>query len=251
MATISGCASRISIHPPRVGRDLSSGSGVAMTATFQSTLPVWGGTDDGGAGLRTVYISIHPPRVGRDPARYKIQLAYCTFQSTLPVWGGTGFKFYTANLTSISIHPPRVGRDPHRYNYIQKVLISIHPPRVGRDASSSCWWISASDFNPPSPCGEGRQRWNVSALEPGISIHPPRVGRDCDFCNRRDLWGGISIHPPRVGRDSYTLSITSLTRDFNPPSPCGEGHFWFSWPRRSWLISIHPPRVGRDTCLSL
>ena len=57
-------------------------------------------------------------------------------------------------------------------------------------------------------------------------------------------------------------------RDFNPPSPCGEGHLWaemfaeddvFQSTLPVWggtlvlgvgqlarCISIHPPRVGRD-----
>ena len=33
---------------------------------FQSTLPVWGGTDGPDAGTPEKVISIHPPRVGRD-----------------------------------------------------------------------------------------------------------------------------------------------------------------------------------------
>ena len=34
----------ISIHPPRVGRDLASRNATASSSRFQSTLPVWGGT---------------------------------------------------------------------------------------------------------------------------------------------------------------------------------------------------------------
>ena len=80
---------RISIHPPRVGRDwrklyhkhsvfrhfnppspCGEGPGILSliytSLPFQSTLPVWGGTDLlDGAGLQGG-ISIHPPRVGRD-----------------------------------------------------------------------------------------------------------------------------------------------------------------------------------------
>ena len=33
----------------------------------------------------------------------------------------------------------------------------------------------------------------------------------------------ISIHPPRVGRDRPPGRRTLTIRNFNPPSPCGEG----------------------------
>ena len=56
----------ISIHPPRVGRDSVSESNRKEGDTFQSTLPVWGGT-------------IGPPTSSQS----------LSFQSTLPVWGGT------------------------------------------------------------------------------------------------------------------------------------------------------------------
>ena len=55
---------------------------------FQSTLPVWGGTE-----------IIIPPE------------GYVLFQSTLPVWGGTELLAYGDANQYISIHPPRVGRD--------------------------------------------------------------------------------------------------------------------------------------------
>ena len=56
----------ISIHPPRVGRDLETVTLSRALCLFQSTLPVWGGTpQDSGLGYPEL------------------------FQSTLPVWGGT------------------------------------------------------------------------------------------------------------------------------------------------------------------
>ena len=106
-------ALNVSIHPPRVGRDDPAGRGRIPDRTFQSTLPVWGGTVTSPPQERTCkYVSIHPPRVGRD--------TYCTSR--------------VLKLVDVSIHPPRVGRDvvlpclkaPARD-------VSIHPPRVGRD----------------------------------------------------------------------------------------------------------------------
>ena len=82
--------------------------------------------------------------------------------------------------------------------------ISIHPPRVGRDRTIYRLVAPARDFNPPSPCGEGRG-----------SCH--------------------DIH--------IDLS------DFNPPSPCGEGLVVSAQFIADQKISIHPPRVGRDVSL--
>ena len=60
-----------------------------------------------------------------------------------------------------------------------------------------------------------------------ISIHPPHAGRD----GRRDdmtTFFRISIHPPHAGRDWRSRSASSLTANFNPPSPCGEGQHKFT-----------------------
>ena len=79
--------------------------------------------------------------------------------------------------------------------------ISIHPPRAGRDVARSLPVPLADDFNPPSPCGEGRAEAEkikqsdafqstlpvrggtrhivVPQVVEAISIHPPRAGRDC------------------------------------------------------------------------
>ena len=56
------------------------------------------------------------------------------FQSTLPVRGGT-----LAGATRL-------------FN----AVISIHPPRAGRDGLDARCPVPVIDFNPPSPCGEGR-----------------------------------------------------------------------------------------------
>ena len=79
-------------------------------------------------------------------------------------------------------------------------IISIHPPRVGRDPSHAGSRWAYRDFNPPSPCGEGRF--------PQLSA---------------DVGGLISIHPPRVGRDKNHIYSSYAIINFNPPSPCGEG----------------------------
>ena len=123
---------------------------------FQSTLPVWGGTQ---APKRPLHL---PPKfqstlpvwggtrqVGPGGQKYR-------FQSTLPVWGGTPAILLCNLVLQISIHPPRVGRDPGRLRMVSVKNISIHPPRVGRDLWKGGPMIGCCYFNPPSPCGEGR-----------------------------------------------------------------------------------------------
>ena len=101
-----------------------------------------------------------------------------------------------------------------------------------------------------------------------ISIHPPRGGRD-ELLAIRGRGLRISIHPPRGGRDriaaTFGLAMTTFqstlpvgggtwqsgnirrsARDFNPPSPWGEGRFVHRLPYIISFISIHPPRGGRD-----
>ena len=100
------------------------------------------------------------------------------FQSTLPVWGGTGIPRRPGLTHQISIHPPRVGRDIRdAIAAFVPEYISIHPPRVGRDARRNVPKLGCSNFNPPSPCGEGRvsRRW---------------TGPDREFQSTLPVWGG-------------------------------------------------------------
>ena len=219
-----GVAFDISIHPPRVGRDLYGGA----------------------LGQKHHSISIHPPRVGRDATRsarsspalnfnppspcgegrlatFFKSSGNSRFQSTLPVWGGTQIRdplpgrkkdfnppspcgegpnssAQLRTVDGISIHPPRVGRDLLQAFTGMRRAISIHPPRVGRDLRHLPQPPCCYDFNPPSPCGEG----------PNSSAQLRTVD-------------GISIHPPRVGRDRRLVVPTGHKQYFNPPSPCGEG----------------------------
>ena len=161
---------------------------------------MWGGTHVGDDLVIAVLISIHPPRVGRDLRCRQLRASRrnfnppspCgeglgtkiydditdAFQSTLPVWGGTLQRLLRVLAGQISIHPPRVGRD-FTALFVEHIReISIHPPRVGRD------------------------------LNPALSVFVQR----------------ISIHPPRVERDRVLCWTSLRPCNFNPPSPCGEGH---------------------------
>ena len=178
----------ISIHSPRVGRDLASGSSSPWSILFQSTLPVWGETDASiGIGAK-IAISIHSPRVGRDVTGLATDTIQEIFQSTLPVWGETKTVRCLYCLFTISIHSPRVGRDLTRPPVIMPIaFISIHSPRVGRDPRSCkirygsikfqstlpVWGetlivdrelVQCIDFNPLSPCGERLHRLSKSRI---------------------------------------------------------------------------------------
>ena len=59
------------------------------------------------------------------------------------------------------------------------------------------------------------------------------------FQSTLPVWGGT------VQR----LYYQQYSENFNPPSPCGEGHLPSLLPLYLIKISIHPPRVGRDAWL--
>ena len=140
-----------------MGSDLKQDEIVFKCRIFQSTLPVWGATNQ----------------------RQK-RAKHSRFQSTLPVWGAT------LNLLSrlpaklqISIHAPRVGSDASIVvACLVAVLISIHAPRVGSDLIPIKSATEPTDFNPRSPCGERHMEQGHQSAGRNISIHAPRVGSD-------------------------------------------------------------------------
>ncbi len=194
---------KISIHPPRAGRDWDERRYSAQKAQFQSTRPVRGGTGighvllhgrqrfqstrpvRGGTFHRDIArgkssISIHPPRAGRDEATSPTQPITLVFQSTRPVRGGTSGAG-SAHTMYPDFNPPApcgAGRLPGCI-YLDKGGISIHPPRAGRDAHSIYWCSTSAHFNPPAPCGAGPK---------------PQAGRKatCIFQSTRPVRGGTT-----------------------------------------------------------
>ena len=169
---------RISIHPPRVGRDEKPRLCRLLHPDFNPPSPCGEGLQKSCQRVCQGYFN-PPSPCGEGPVAHPLtpirgsdfnppspcgegQIASAVneilagFQSTLPVWGGT-----------------RTNERPT---------------------------ATAIDFNPPSPCGEGLDDIDLSDVQADISIHPPRVGRDwMRFGIARAR--SISIHPPRVGRD--------------------------------------------------
>ena len=168
---------QISIHPPRVGRDLLFRPKSYVWLRFQSTLPVWGGTEKAEAQQGKQTISIHPPRVGRDlgawDVEHHIEISIHPPRVGRDWPGGRGCYQHQ----NISIHPPRVGRDDHSQLTSLASGISIHPPRVGRDYTSCYNFNFHCHFNPPSPCGEGQNR-------------AARLVAELIFQSTLPVWGG-------------------------------------------------------------
>ena len=236
----------ISIHSPRVGRDVGDMQYQKTFYEFQSTRPAWGETCGlfFGAPAGTHFNPLAPrgarrTRPGPAPPR-------TTFQSTRPAWGETHGIPATGAELPISIHSPRVGRDDHRARVI----------------------AAAQYFNPLAPRG-ARPAHDLESKRPvAISIHSPRVGRD--FRRREGVLWSYYFNPlaPRGARLWHLggrLSVTGFqsTRPawgetfydianelgmiyFNPLAPRGARRLRAVDGLQAQAISIHSPRVGRD-----
>ena len=79
-----------------------------------------------------------------------------------------------------------------------------------------------------------------------ISIHPPHAGRDCHTCHSRKTMAEFQSTLPMRGGTRGLECWRTHYRNFNPPSPCGEGHYSADKGSMYNHISIHPPHAGRD-----
>jgi len=190
----------ISIHAPRVGRDVNRNAVACNSKGFQSTRPAWGATEGKAFINGYFYISIHAPRVGRDKVTFLI------FRPSI-----------------ISIHAPRVGRDPCDIRYSKGIFnfnpraprgarrvnhrfypefqpISIHAPRVGRDVGTGHIRAIPNYFNPRAPRGARLHFLAVISFQHRFQSTRPAWGATRqELVCRWSRW--ISIHAPRVGRD--------------------------------------------------
>ena len=151
---------KISIHPPRVGRDWFNFCSTIHFCVFQSTLPVWGGTVKIGQHPVGVGISIHPPRVGRD-----------------------GMEEMVDEPQGISIHPPRVGRDfgPRAYIFASQQFQSTLPVWGGTSALK--YHSLAPIFQSTLPV------WGGTTFCLVYWLHI------CEFQSTLPVWGGTHIGP--------------------------------------------------------
>ena len=225
------------------------------------------------AKRRTLGISIHPSRVGWDAIALLMPELCChfnppipcgmghrdcwwydkkgtVFQSTHPVWDGTCPHNVVRRLTIISIHPSRVGWDFLLRSFNHPLLISIHPSRVGWDLVAVECKPHKAHFNPPIPCGMGRNLQRCDTFTKNISIHPSRVGWDGETMRNFAKRGVFqSTHPVWDGTRRWTKRATCSSY-FNPPIPCGMGLSCASHGMTSWIFqSTHPVWDGTTQIL--
>ena len=145
----------ISIRPPRGGRDTHNAN---QEAVFRISIhPPRGGRDEEVITNQCIStISIHPPRKGRDLSAITVPTSLAHFNPPSPQGEGQDRPEVFSSVGRISIHPPRKGRDGLQESpEARRTHISIHPPRVGRDPARAPVVSRRSNFNPPSPQGEG------------------------------------------------------------------------------------------------
>ena len=133
--TLASAGVDISIHTPLAGSDRPYTSSPKYSLLFQSTLPLRGAT-----------------------AEQLLRLQTNSFQSTLPLRGATRVHVRDAvlDLDVISIHTPLAGSDKKFLTAPYAYIISIHTPLAGSDLPAGARTVSATNFNPHSPCGERR-----------------------------------------------------------------------------------------------
>ena len=214
----------ISIHAPRVGRDVNSAESLRAPFNFNPRAPC-GARLCAALVIRARHrISIHAPRVGRDL-----------------------YFVHDLHYGSISIHAPRVGRDGRLMATAR--LIKHFNPRAPCGARQEAQPSPRPhhDFNPRAPCGARRYILLCGYLGELISIHAPRVGRDPTsrkqqrkqqrFQSTRPVWGATST-AYGTGRNIYY---------FNPRAPCGARPASISYIRPSVLFQSTRPVWGA-TC---
>ena len=195
----------ISIHAPRVGRDVS-----VLTT-----------------GLSIVAISIHAPRVGRDaptrrpfdrcgryfnpraPCGARLVIGHCRalaakFQSTRPVWGATGLALCFATLSRFQSTRPVWGATESLFFADVVDVISIHAPRVGRDI----WSINS--LSVPLTFQSTRPVWGATSKRLIFRYLPPA------FQSTRPVWGAT---PDCFSRsNSFTFQSTRPVWGATQPS---------------------------------
>ena len=215
----------ISIHAPRMGRDL----------------PIH-------AVRRGIWISIHAPRMGRDRP-HKQRNRYGRISIHAPRMGRDAYVVVQSYRARISIHAPRMGRDYCRYlvkppyhdfnprapygarprrggEAMSTEAISIHAPRMGRDMDFSKRRPHRhANFNPRAPYGarpclarplalamlfqSTRPVWGATSrctakTLSGFYFNPrapygarphkiPKQARTCEFQSTRPVWGATCL----------------------------------------------------------
>ena len=173
------CEIPVSIHAPRVGRDLQSPRPARPIMRFQFTRPAWGATIVRFIPPPAGLVSIHAPRVGRDRRPRSARPRSARFNSRAPRGARRVLIAFRAWGLSVSIHAPRVGRDT--------------PPQQQQSGRHS--------FNSRAP--RGARHMTVTVSSPFHTFQFTRPAWGATWARRRgSRAGAVSIHAPRVGRDT-------------------------------------------------
>ena len=153
----------ISIHAPRTGSDDGRCTGCPCRRYFNPRSP-HGERRGGGGKSRGDHRDFNP----RSPHGERYGLIWVqgeagAFQSTLPARGATQMQMANGFAQAISIHAPRTGSDTKRLEALEgrKKFQSTLPAR-GATVLPHCAAQSCGHFNPRSPHGERRQRFERS-----------------------------------------------------------------------------------------
>ena len=189
----------VSIHTPRVGRDISF-----------MVMP-----------LATSGFNPHAP-CGARPSFANMPISRFMFQSTRPVWGATGRHGKHCAPQKVSIHTPRVGRDRGakapvdlKEGFNPHAPCGARPTGLTRHRRRFC-------FNPHAPCGarlrtrfsmpfsiefqSTRPVWGATIL---VIVHAPAN----QFQSTRPVWGAtIPLHSvARQSRFQSTRPVWGAT----------------------------------------
>mgnify|MGYP000072550449 CR=1 FL=1 len=218
------CVDCISIHAPRMGRDCRVPGFFPDPPDFNPRAPY-------GARLVSYVYAVglrrhFNPRAPCGARRYTAQpsgLCY-EFQSTRPMRGATINTREEMQTPGFQSTRPMRGATIPMYVWQRRADISIHAPHAGRDRE---------------PHGHAGNN------EP-ISIHAPHAGRDHARSAEVQHMKDFNPRAPCGARHFLPARRYPAKPDFNPRAPCGAR----LRPRADRVllsrISIHAPHAGRD-----
>ena len=210
----------ISIHSPRMGRDIPNSPPVFAVTDFNPLSPHGERPAQraarGGAGLfqstLPAWVETVGPYSDQSPA---------PFQSTLPAWGETRAAGFLWLLRPISIHSPRMGRDMGLKLDFGDPLFQSTLPAWG-ETGNQYIALQVAKFQSTLPAWGETRGLVLPARAQGISIHSPRMGRDATGKSPHGTADGFQSTLPAWGETAAVLDV----------------------PHVILRISIHSPRRG-------
>ena len=191
--------SHVSIHAPRVGRDVRSLAS-SHRPRFQFTRPAWGATRKLNYLFTALAVSIHAPRVGRDAATLK-----------------------NYSQAMVSIHAPRVGRDDKTYSFIKKPhRFNSRAPRGAR-LNHGKMRRSCARFNSRAPRGARQYPSSKVCPEGSFQFTRPAWGATAAYGAVHRFGTGFNSRAPRGARHPYPPLLKKWT-SFNSRAPRGARH---------------------------